>query len=236
MFSSLRKDRIYFDAVPIPQLDVEEQNEVKPTGNQISEVPFIKEEEDLMEIQDIKIVKDEALSDNELEDDSDAALERPLGDEILRVCRSCLKVVPMEDTFPLSANGPGSKTELYKGLTGIVGLDLFSVKNPCVCKNCENFINAVQQFKETFHANEEVIKNFEWDSKTKDLLHIVDQDVLKAVYNECCKDKKQIVSHSISENFCPSPAEDIGRIEIVRYDCYKLDVHGNKLMDMKNHW
>ncbi|KAL3278437.1 hypothetical protein HHI36_013758 [Cryptolaemus montrouzieri] len=130
--------------------------------------------------------------------------------EILRVCRTCLKIVKRQDTVSLVPYNSNNNTELYKKLTELLGLDLLPVANPCVCKDCENFINAVHDFREACHANEMVLKEFDWGSKPKDLLHIVDQDAVKKVYSECCLGPKDIHSDSVIEkDIAPSTQETI---------------------------
>ncbi|KAL3274109.1 hypothetical protein HHI36_015523 [Cryptolaemus montrouzieri] len=212
---------------------IKNRNEIESTENEINTVAYIKDECEFIELNENEI-KDEVVSDNEPEGESYIALERPLGDDIFRVCRTCLKIAKVEDIIPLVAHGPGSKTELYKRLTGFLGSDILSVENPCICINCERFLNAVHDFNTTFNANEMVLREFDWDKKTKDLLHIVDQDTLKNMYNESCRESNKVSScTTLQENMAHSTKD----FESDWVDKWKeLDEKGNGLSDMEDHW
>ncbi|KAL3271238.1 hypothetical protein HHI36_021732 [Cryptolaemus montrouzieri] len=96
-------------------------------------------------------------------------------------------------------------------------------------------MNAVHDFKMTFNANEMVLMEFDWGKKTKDLLHIVDQDTLKNMYNESCRESDKVsLCTTLQDNVAHSTKEDI---ELDWVDKWKeLDEKGNGLSDMEDYW
>ncbi|KAL3278435.1 hypothetical protein HHI36_013756 [Cryptolaemus montrouzieri] len=184
-----------------------------------------------MKVSENEIIADKSSKNNETKD----TLKIHPADEVLRVCRACLKIVKRQDTISLIANKSSAKTDLYKRLTDLLGLDLLPVTNPCVCKNCENFINAVHAFREACHTNETVLKELDWDNKPKNLLYVVDQDNVKKMYSECRHGQKDIISDSVLEKGVASPPAETITIEPDRVNIWSSADEKRKLSHLEDH-